>query len=114
MPMIMLFDNCVVKPKYVQSDGSVIIEAWLGLMLTPQETCFSRKGLPSVSLSKLSGFSASLSLGAVGQCQRPSARRSERVLGHIYPQSNHRAASEVDDGVDRDHFPSPVVCPGAL
>lgn len=32
------------------------------------------------------------------------ARGSERVLGHIYPQSDHGAASEVDDCVDRDHF----------
>lgn len=29
---------------------------------------------------------------------------SEWVLRHIYPQSDHRAASEVDDGVDSDHF----------
>lgn len=32
------------------------------------------------------------------------ARGSERVLGHIYPQSDHGAASEVDDRVDCDHF----------
>lgn len=32
------------------------------------------------------------------------ARGSERVLRHIYPQSDHGAASEVDDRVDRDHF----------
>lgn len=41
-----------------------------------------------------------------------AARRSERVLGHIYPQSNHRAASEVDDGVDRDHFQVQLYVPG--
>lgn len=32
------------------------------------------------------------------------ARGSERVLRHVYPQSDHGAASEVDDSVDRDHF----------
>lgn len=41
-----------------------------------------------------------------------AAWRSERVLGHIYPQSDHRAASEVDDGVDCDHFQVQLYVPG--
>lgn len=32
------------------------------------------------------------------------ARGSERILRHIYPQSDHGAASEVDDSVDSDHL----------
>lgn len=31
-------------------------------------------------------------------------RGSERILGHVYPQSDHGAASEVDDSVDGDHL----------
>lgn len=42
----------------------------------------------------------------------PPARGSERVLGHVYPQSDHRAASEVDDGVDSDHFQVQLYVPG--
>lgn len=32
------------------------------------------------------------------------AQGSEWILRHIYPQSDHRAASEVDDSVDGDHL----------
>lgn len=51
----------------------------------------------------------SVQLEAVSEA---AARCSEWVLGHIYPQSDHRAASEVDDGVDRDHFQVQLYVPG--
>ena len=44
----------------------------------------------------------------------PLARGSERVLRHVYPQSDHRAASEVDDGVDSDHLQVQLYVPGPL
>lgn len=40
------------------------------------------------------------------------AQGSEWVLRHVYPQSDHGAASEVDDGVDSDHFQVQLYFPG--
>lgn len=34
------------------------------------------------------------------------------ILRHVYPQSDHGAASEVDDGVDSDHFQVQLYFPG--
>lgn len=47
-----------------------------------------------------------------GSVSGPPARGSERVLGHVYPQSDHGAAPEVDDGVDGDHFQVQLDVPG--
>lgn len=79
--------------------------------LTPRGT-FSRKGVTSVSLSSSLCFFSS----PVPWCLRGSvggaSPGSERVLRHVYPQSDHGAASEVDDGVDGDHFQVQLYVPG--
>lgn len=53
-----------------------------------------------------------LALGAGERRVGGSGPGSERVLRHVYPQSDHRTASEVDDGVDSDHLQVQLYLPG--
>lgn len=61
--------------------------------------------MTSVSLSlSLSFLLFSCPLVQLRGGVRGSGPGSERVLRHVYPQPDHGTASEVDDGVDSDHF----------
>lgn len=71
-----------------------------------------RRGCPSRSHSPSLLFSSPVPWRCGEAVSEAPPGPSERVLRHMYPQPDHRAASEVDDGVDSDHFQVQLYVPG--
>lgn len=106
-PKRILLDNCIIGTEGMVSFRVTVCDSTgrgQDARLIPQGDVQQERCNVCLALILAGFFSPPVPRCWLKAVSEALTQGSERILGHVYPQSDHGAASEVDDSVDGDHL----------